>query len=74
MYERKATYGKSECFPQNCMSMIINDLFNLCMIGAEAKRNQKMKANATMFMKTKESESDKWTYATMLMKINDLIS
>jgi hypothetical protein len=27
-----------------------------------------MKAYPTMFMKTKENESDKWAYPTMLMK------
>jgi hypothetical protein len=32
-----------------------------------------MKAYPTMFMKTKENESDKWAYPTMLMKIKYLI-
>jgi len=42
---------------------------------AREKRGiKKMKAYPTMFMKTKENESDKWAYPTMLMKINDLIS
>ena len=54
--------------------MIINDLFNFCTIGAGKRGIKKMKAYPTMFMKTKENESDKWAYPTMLMKINDLIS
>ena len=39
MYENKATYNKFECFPQNRMSLIMNDLSEFCMIGVGEKGN-----------------------------------
>jgi hypothetical protein len=40
----------------------------------EKGETKKMKAYPTIFMKTKENESDKWAYPTMFMKTSNLIS
>jgi hypothetical protein len=52
--------------------LIISCLLLNAHSGAGEKGNKKMKAYPTMFMKTKENESDKWAYPTISMKTKGL--
>ena len=47
-------------------------LITVCVGSFLTSGELKTKVSPTMFMKTKENESDKWAYPTMLMKRNRL--
>ena len=53
----------------NIYLIIIGLLYEMSPV-IEKRGIKKLKAYPTMFMKTKENESDKWAYPTMLMKTN----
>ncbi len=72
MYENTAAYGKYEEIDRNRKTLNINKLYGSWSSRRKTQGELKVQAKATMFMKTKESESCNLIKATMFIITNDL--
>ena len=70
--ENKGTCMKLREIAGNCMLLMLKGLLRRDGPGDGKKRNQKMKDEPTMLLKTKENTSDILDDPTIFMKIKDL--